>query len=129
MQRDQKQHPVRVAVHDVRHRTFTDLAKRVRHVVFTGVGLLYGGNADLADGIIRVIRVDEGRVIGGDRHAERREALPHVAPLRLRHPEKAGNPVRRGNAVGDLPLPVVPFWIMGGIILASLHVTASIHSG
>ncbi|MPN52031.1 hypothetical protein SDC9_199683 [bioreactor metagenome] len=40
LQRNQEQHPVRIAVYNMRHGAVSQLVQRVGHIVFAGVGLL-----------------------------------------------------------------------------------------
>ena len=75
------------------------------------MGLGTGGNALTADGIVRVIGIDEAQVIRGDGHAQGLEGLLDALFLLGGEAHIFLELLEGLDAVFHLPLPVIPLFV------------------
>ncbi len=123
---DQEQHAVRIAVGEAGHRGVGILVERIELIFGRLVKLRCGGDALTADGIIGIVRVDQGEIIGGDRHAESAEALSYALFLFGGELDVFFKVVQRLDAVLHLPAPVIPKLV--GNVCEKTVLSALIHS-
>ena len=111
---DKQQHAVGIAVRQTGGRGVGVLVQRVG-VQSVGVLQLLGavGSAMLADGIERIVQVDQGQIVGGDGHAQLAERLGNTGLLIGGQVHVLLQILHRLSAVGDLPMPVVPQILRG----------------
>ncbi|OHE20272.1 MAG: hypothetical protein A2X95_01800 [Syntrophobacterales bacterium GWF2_56_9] len=112
--RHQKQNAVRVAVDDPGNRAVLILVERVVRLAAAAEMLMHGGNDRPAQGLPRVPRVEEARVVGGDRQRQRAGLAAHRVAFILRQTDHPAQGLQIADAVAELPMPVLPF-LGGGV--------------
>ena len=88
--------------------------------------LLSAGDSHLADGIKRIVQIDQGQIVGGDGHAQLAQGLGNAGFLVGGQGHVLFQIFDRLSAVGNLPVPVVP-QIFGNVseqTIASFHVVS-----
>ena len=84
------------------------LMKGVKLVLGSLIKLCRGRNALTTNGIIGIVRVDEGEIIGSDRHAERAEAFRNALFFLGSQGDVFFEIFKSFDAVCNLPMPIVP---------------------
>ena len=88
--------------------------------------LLSAGDSHLADGIKRIVQIDQGQIVGGDGHAQLAQGLGNAGFLVGGQGHVLFQIFDRLSAVGNLPMPVVPqiFRNVSEQTIASFHVVS-----
>ena len=105
---DKEQDPVRITMSQTGHGGIRVLMKGVKLVLGSLIKLCRGRNALTTNGIIGIVRVDEGEIIGSDRHAERAEAFRNTLFLLGSQGDVFFEIFKSFDAVCNLPMPIVP---------------------
>ena len=105
---DKEQNPVRITMSQTGHGGIRVLMKGVKLVLGSLIKLCRGRNALTTNGIIGIVRVDEGEIIGSDRHAERAEAFRNTLFLLGSQGDVFFEIFKSFDAVCNLPMPIVP---------------------
>ena len=121
----EEQNPVGITVSKTRDGGIGILMQRIELILGSLIELCRGGDALTADGIIGIVRIDEGEVIGGDRHAERAKAACYAFLLLGSELDVFFEILKGLNAIFDLPMPIVPKLI--GNICEKAILSAFIH--
>ena len=124
---DQQQHAVGIAVRQAGGGRIGVLVQRIGILIIGILQLLGAGDSHLADGIKRIVQIDQGQIVGGDGHAQLAQSLGNAGFLVGGQGHILLQILNRLSAVSDLPMPVVP-QIFGNVseqTVASLHVRFS----
>ena len=124
---DQQQHAVGIAVSQAGGGRIGVLVQRIGILIIGILQLLGAGDSHLADGIKRIVQIDQGQIVGGDGHAQLAQSLGNAGFLVGGQGHILLQILNRLSAVSDLPMPVVP-QIFGNVseqTVASLHVRFS----
>ena len=105
---DKEQDPVRITMSQTGHGGIRVLMKGVKLVLGSLIKLCRGRNALTTNGIIGIVRVDEGEIIGSDRHAERAEAFRNALFLLGSQGDVFFEIFKSFDAICNLPMPIVP---------------------
>lgn len=105
---DKEQNPVRITMSQTGHGGIRVLMKGVKLVLGSLIKLCRGRNALTTNGIIGIVRVDEGEIIGSDRHAERAEAFRNALFLLGSQGDVFFEIFKSFDAICNLPMPIVP---------------------
>lgn len=105
---DKEQDPVRITMSQTGHGGIRVLMKGVKLVLGSLIKLCRGRNALTTNGIIGIVRVDEGEIIGSDRHAERAEAFRNALFFLGSQGDVFFEIFKSFDAVCNLPMPIVP---------------------
>lgn len=105
---DKEQNPVRITMSQTGHGGIRVLMKGVKLVLGSLIKLCRGRNALTTNGIIGIVRVDEGEIIGSDRHAERAEAFRNALFFLGSQGDVFFEIFKSFDAVCNLPMPIVP---------------------
>ncbi len=105
---DEKEHAIRIAMHEAGHRHVRILAARVRHVVGRFPALLDAGNDLAANRAIRIVLLDQVEKMRRDRERELRSGEQDAVAFVIRQVEMLLQLRERGDAILELPFPVVP---------------------
>ena len=108
---DKEQHAVRITVGQAGRRRVFVLVQRVEQVGGCLMGLQSGRDALTADGVMRVVRVDEAQIIWSDGHTEGREGLSYAFFLFCGQFHIFLQVLKGLDAVLHLPFPVVPLLV------------------
>jgi hypothetical protein len=100
--------PVRVAVGDAGHRHVALLGQRVVEVGGRVAELAHGRHRLEPHRAGRVLRIHQGRVVGGDPHVELGVGLDDGASLVVGEADDVVELRERGDPLALLPVPVVP---------------------
>ena len=105
---DKEQNPVRITMSQTGHGGIRILMKGVKLVLGSLIKLCRGRNALTTNGIIGIVRVDEGEIIGSDRHAERAEAFRNALFFLGSQGDVFFEIFKSFDAICNLPMPIVP---------------------
>ena len=105
---DKEQDPVRITMSQTGHGGIRVLMKGVKLVLGSLIKLCRGRNALTTNGIIGIVRVDEGEIIGSDRHAERAEAFRNALFFLGSQGDVFFEIFKSFDAICNLPMPIVP---------------------
>ena len=108
---DEEQHAVGIAVCQAWCGRVLILVQRVEQVGTRLMCLQSRRYALTADGVVRVVGVDQTQIIGSDGHAERLERLFHAFLLLSRQADVFLQFVEGFYSVSYLPFPVVPLFV------------------
>ena len=123
---DQQQHAVRIAVGQAGGGGVGILVQGIGILIVGILQLLSAGDSHLADGIKRIVQIDQGQIVGGDGHAQLAQGLADTLLLVGGQVHVLLQILNRLSAVSDLPMPVVP-QIFGNVskqTIASFHVVS-----
>ena len=101
--------PVRISVHQAGDGHMAILSTRIGHLPRRRVSLLHAWDHLPANGAIGIIRLDEIEEVRCDGKRELASCEQGPCPLRGSHGDEVLEFPKRGNAVLQLPFPVVPF--------------------
>ena len=109
----QKQHAIRVLVHQRAHRTVAVLAERIAQLAGADRGLRAHRNRLHPHRAPRRRGVDQRQVVRRNPEPKRAFGLLAAAPFVLRQRHEPFELVERSHAVAQLPAPVTPFGVGG----------------
>ena len=123
---DQQQHAVGIAVSQAGGGRIGVLVQRIGILIIGILQLLGAGDSHLADGIKRIVQIDQGQIVGGDGHAQLAQGLGNAGFLVGGQGHVLFQILKRLSAVGNLPMPVVPqiFRNVSEQTIASFHVVS-----
>ena len=123
---DQQQHAVRIAVGQAGGGGVGILVQGIGILIVGILQLLSAGDSHLADGIKRIVQIDQGQIVGGDGHAQLAQGLGNAGFLVGGQGHVLFQIFDRLSAVGNLPVPVVPqiFRNVSKQTIASFHVVS-----
>ena len=123
---DQQQHAVGIAVSQAGGGRVGVLVQRIGILIIGILQLLSAGDSHLADGIKRIVQIDQGQIVGGDGHAQLAQGLGNAGFLVGGQGHVLFQIFDRLSAVGNLPMPVVPqiFRNVSEQTVASFHVVS-----
>ncbi len=104
----EEEHTVGIPVGETRNGRIGILMQRIKLILRRLIKLQRGGDRLTPYGIIGIVRIYKGEVIRGYRHAERAQTLLNAVLLLGGELDVFFQILKRLDAVGDLPLPVVP---------------------
>jgi hypothetical protein len=105
----QKQNPVRVAVGEPEYRRIDVLVQGISHIVGAFPQLTRVGNSLLADRTVLVLVIDQRGVVWCDGHPEFAQAPFDLLRLSVEKLYHLLQLFYFGNAVAELPAPIIPF--------------------
>ena len=109
--RDEKEHAIGVTMHEPRHRHVGIFAAWIGH--FAGGYDTFAGQGDdlPSDRAIRVVRLDEVEVVRGDSESQLVRGEEETFAFRRGETDEFFGLRERGDAVTELPAPVIPFGV------------------
>ena len=126
---DEQQHAVGIAVSQTGNGRVGILVQGIGVLVVGVLQLLGAGDGHLADGIKGIVQIDQGQIIGSDRHAQLAQSLGNTGFLVGSQGHVLLQIFDSLSAVGNLPMPVVPqiFRNVSEQTIASFHVRFSLN--
>ncbi len=117
--RHEKQHPVRITMNQTRHRRVFVFAERIEHFFGVKLRLARTRNHLQPDGTVGIITINQVKKIRGDRHRQLVAREEHPGALVRRERHVALEVLQLGQAVFELPAPVIPI-ACGNVLPMSL---------